>query len=306
MGKKIQIWLREIRAPFFTATIVPILLGTLVAYNQSGTIHWLYFLLTLVGGLALHAGANVSNDYFDHLSNTDNINIEFAAPFTGGSRMIQEGLLTPREVLIGSLVCYSISVAVGIFLIIKVGYVILLLGLIGAISGFFYTAPPFYFVSRGIGEILIALNFGVLMTFGAFYVQAKTFAWEPIIASLPVAFLIAAVLYINEFQDYKADKTVGKNHLVVRLGKEKASNGFLVIMISTYLSLVLGVVTDVLPPFALAGLLTMPLAYKAIRVTFEHYNDSPGLVPANASTVMNHLFTGLLISLGYFFDRIIS
>ncbi|MBN2008630.1 1,4-dihydroxy-2-naphthoate octaprenyltransferase [candidate division KSB1 bacterium] len=305
MGSKVKIWIREIRAPFFTGTIVPIVLGTIVAYNQTGSISWFYFALTLIGGLALHAGANVSNDYFDHLSDDDEINNEFAAPFTGGSRVIQDGLLTPREVLIGSIVSYLIAAIVGGYLFIKLGPVILILGVIGAVSGFFYTAPPFYFVSRGIGEVIIALNFGVLMTFGAFFVQAHVFAWEPIIASLPVAFLIAAVLYINEFQDYSADREVGKNHLVVRMGKEKASRGYMIIMMLTYLSLVLGVVTDVLPPFALAGLLTLPLAFRAVRVTFQHFNDSPELVPANVSTIMNHLFTGLLISIGYVLDKFI-
>ncbi len=306
MVNKTKIWIRELRAPFFTATIIPILLGTVIAFHQTGVFHWWYFALTMLGGLALHAGANVSNDYFDHISNNDEVNKEFVSPFTGGSRVIQEGLLTPRAVLIGSLVCYAIAAIIGIYLTLQIGTMILWLGIIGAVSGFFYTAPPFYFVSRGFGELLIALNFGVLMTFGAFYVQAQTFAWEPVIASLPVAFLIAAVLYINEFQDYTADKTVGKNHLVVRLGKEKAARGYLFIILLTYLSLVLGVVTDVLPPLALVGLLTLPLAVKAIQVTYQHFNDSAQLVPANATTIMVHLVTGLLITVGYVIDRIIS
>jgi len=143
------------------------------------------------------------------------------------------------------------------------------------------------------------------MTFGAFYVQAGSFSWHPIIASLPVAFLITAVLYINEFQDYKADKAVGKNHLVVRLGKQKAVFGYMFIMFLTYISLVVGVVTDTLPPMSLIGLLTLPLAFKSIKVALNFYDDSVKLTAANATTIMNHLITGLLITLSYVVDKFI-
>lgn len=305
MPGKSKIWLQEIRAPFFTATIVPIVLGTLVAYHQIGFIHWVYFILTLIGGLFLHAGANVINDYFDHISHDDEINEEYVRPFTGGSRIIQKGLLSPKEVLVGALIFFLFGGLIGLFLTYKVGLVILFIGIAGVISGYFYTAPPLYFVSRGIGEFLIGLNFGVLMTFGAFYVQTGFFNWQPIIASLPVAFLITAILYINEFQDYNADKTVGKNHLVVRLGKENAAFGYLVIMLLTYISLVIGVVTDSLPPMSLIGLLTLPLAYKSINVTLNYYHDNLRLVPANATTILNHFVTGLLLSLSYIVDRFI-
>jgi len=305
MANKIKLWLQEVRAPFFTATIVPILLGTIIAYHQTGQIHWFHFILAMFGGILLHAGANVSNDYFDHVSGDDVVNNEFVRPFTGGSRMIQENRMTPREVLYGSLVCFFAAAIIGAYLTYKIGSVILILGVIGAISGFFYTAPPFYFVSRGVGEFLIGLNFGVLMTLGGYYVQVPSFSWQPVIASLPVAFLIIAILYINEFQDHHADKAVGKNHWVVRLGKEKAAVGYMFIMFFTYLSLVIGVVTDVLPPLTLLGLLTLPLAVKSIKVTMNHYNDSLKLVPANATTILNHLLTGLLLSLSYFIDTII-
>ena len=143
------------------------------------------------------------------------------------------------------------------------------------------------------------------MTFGAFYVQARTFSWVAIWASLPVALLIAAVLYINEFQDAKADYAVGKLHLVVRLGKEKAIKGFVGIMLITYLTIIVGVVTDILPVISLISLLTVPIALKAIKIAQENYNDNVKLAPANASTIMNHLLTGLLLTIAFFIDSLI-
>ncbi len=303
--KKLKLLLVEIRAPFFTASIVPIILGSAIAYNTTQSFNWAYFLLALIGGIFLHAGANVINDYFDHLSRNDEINKEFVRPFTGGSRLIQKNLLTPKEVLIEALICLFLGSLIGLYLSYKLGWVILVIGIFGVLSATFYVFPEINLVGRGIGEALIGINFGILMTFGAFYVQAVKFSWVPIIASLPVALLITAVLYINEFQDADADQAVGKNHLVVRLGKKQAVIYYILIMLLTYFIVVVGVVTDNLPPISLIALLTLPLAFKSIKIAQTHYDDSIKLVPANASTIMNHLFTGLLLIISFFLDRII-
>jgi len=293
----------EMRPPFFTATIVPILLGTAIAYNLNSAFNGFYFALTLLGGILLHAGANIINDYFDHKSNNDELNKEFVTPFTGGSRMIQEKLLTPKEVLVEAIICLILGSAIGIYLTIKIGWVILAIGVFGVFSAIFYVDPIVKLVGRGVGELFIGLNFGVAMTFGAYYVQTSQFSWIPIIASLPVAILIAALLYINEFQDAKADAAVGKKHLVIRLGKKRAVTGYIFLMVATYLTVVIGVVTDNLPPTTLIALLTMPIAFKAIKVAQENYEDSAKLVPANISTILNHLLTGLLLVVSFFVDK---
>lgn len=300
---KVKIYLMELRAPFFTATIVPILLGTAIAFNLTNSINWGFFILTLIGGIFLQAGANVINDYFDHKSQNDELNKEFISPFTGGSRMIQEKLMTPKEVLIEAIVCLVLGSAIGIYLTIKIGWVILAIGVFGVFSAVFYVDPKVKLVGRGVGEIFIGLNFGIAMTFGAYFVQTSQFSWIPIIASIPVAILIAALLYINEFQDAKADEAVGKNHLVIRLGKKRAANGYVFLMLATYLAVVIGVVTDSLPPITLSALLTIPIAFKAIKIAQENYDDSARLAPANASTIMNHLLTGILLIGSFFIDK---
>ncbi len=297
--KKLKSYLVAMRVPFFTASIIPVLLGSAIAWVHMGKIYWFYFLLTFVGGVLMHAGANIINDYFDHVSGTDDINTEFARPFTGGSRVIQDGLLSPRQVLAEALILYAIASGIGIYLAAMRGWVILALGVIGVISGFFYCAPPFRFAHRGIGEIFIGLNFGILMTLGAYFVQAQSFAWEPFAASLPVAFLIAAVLYINEFQDATADGAVGKKQVVVRLGKKKAVVGYIMVMLAAYVSIGAAVALKVLTPWALLGMVTLPFAAKAIVSARKNYNDSKALIPANAMTILSHLVTGLMLNVAY-------
>jgi 1,4-dihydroxy-2-naphthoate octaprenyltransferase len=299
---KVKIWLAEVRAPFFTATVVPILLGAVIAWARTTPFHWGYFLLTMLGGLLLHTGTNVANDYFDHKSGTDDVNVEFVRPFTGGSRMIQEGLLTPKEVISGALAAYALAAIIGLYLAYVRGPMIIVLGLIGLLSGFFYTAPPINLVSRGIGEFFIGLNFGVLMTLGAFYVQTGYLDWEPVVASIPVALLIAGVLYINEFQDAPADGSVGKDHLVVRFGRRRAAAGYAILMALTYAWITGAALLRITSPFTLIALATLPVAIGAVKVARAHYDEYLKLVPANAATVFIHLLTGLLLSAAYLLD----
>jgi 1,4-dihydroxy-2-naphthoate octaprenyltransferase len=278
---------------------VPIFLGAAIAWRREGLFDLPLFLLTLAGGILLHAGANVANDYFDHKSGNDEVNVDFVRPFTGGSRMIQTGKMKPSEVLAEAIVCYALAAAIGIYLSYKVSWLVLLLGLIGIFSGLFYTAPPFRLVHRGIGELFIGLNFGLLMTLGAYLVQTGRLSWEPVIASLPVAMLIIAVLYINEFQDYKADKEVGKDNWVVNLGRERAVYGYFLIVGLCYVLIVTGVTTGVMPLLALISLASIPLFIKA-QLRLKTYHSQPReLVPANAATILNHLATGLLLTVAY-------
>lgn len=299
LKQKTKNWIAEMRIPFLTASIIPILLGTAIAGTSSGIFNPLHFSLALMGGISLHLGANVLNDYFDHKSGADETNTEFIRPFTGGSRIIQLGLLTPLEVLTGGLLFLTIGAVIGIFFIFTTGLFVAFLLIIGLVSAYFYTAPPINLASRGIGEIFIGLNFGVLMTLGAFFVQTQTISIEPILASIPVALLIAAVLYINEFPDYNADKKAGKNHIVVRLGRSRASLGYLLIIVATYISIVLGVVLQITPIYSLISFATIPLSFKGVKSALNYHSQIPYLVPANVSTINIHLLTGILLTLGY-------
>lgn len=301
---KLQSWRMALRVPFLTASLIPVLLGTAIAWFTGGTFYWGFFLLTLLAGLLIHIGSNVINDYSDHRSGNDEVNREFVRPFSGGSRVIQLGLLTPVEVLSGALLAFLFSSLIGFYLAWARGPLILVLGAIGLISGLFYTGGPFNWAKRGIGELMVGLNFGILMTLGAYYVQTQSFSWLPVIAAIPVSLLIAAVLYINEFPDFTADKQVGKNTLVVRLGRARAVILYAVMMLAVYLSIGVGVVTGVLPLTALLGLLTLPLAVKAIQYASKHHSSSFDLLPANALTVTGHLATGLLLTLAFIWEAL--
>jgi 1,4-dihydroxy-2-naphthoate octaprenyltransferase len=293
------LWIVKLRAPFFTAALVPVCLGAAVAWARTGTFNLWVFLLTLMGAVCLHAGTNMTNDYFDHKWGSDEVNTEFANPFTGGSRLIQMGIVKPGVFLWQGVGFFVVGSLIGLVLTYIRGPWVLWLGLIGVFSGYFYTAPPFRLVRLGLGEPLIGLSFGPLMVLGSYYTQTQAVAWEPVIASLPVAILIALVVWINQFQDMRADASVGKDHWVVRLGRRRSASVYGLSLAAVYLSLAAGVLFGGVTPFVLLGVLTLPVAVKAYRVACVHYDHPKELVPANAATIQIHLWTGILIALGY-------
>ncbi len=293
------LWVIKTRAPFFVADIVPVVLGTALAWARTGAFNLWYFLLTLIGAVALNAGTNMTNDYFDHKWGSDEVNTEFANPFTGGSRLIQMGLVKPEEMLWQGIGFFVLGSLIGLFLAFTRSPAILWLGIIGVFCGYFYTAPPFRLARTGLGELAVGLCFGPLMVLGAYIVQTRQLAWEPVIAAIPVGLLVALILWINEFQDMRADAAVGKNHLVVRLGRRRAAVAYGAMLALAYLSILGGILLDTVTPFALLGLLTVPLAVQAYRIARVHYDHPRELTPANALTIRIHLLTGLLLGLGY-------
>jgi len=296
---KIFTWVVIMRLPFLSATIMPILVGAAVAKFMGFSVDWAWLGLTILGGSLLHIGTNTSNDYFDHLSGTDNINYNYSNKgLNGGSRGIQMGLITPTGVRNLTIIVFALSVLVGIPLIQKAGMQVFWLGLIGFLSGLFYTAPPFKFSSRkGLGELLIGLNFGPLMVAGSTLIQTGQLLPEAFLAGIPLGFLIAAVVYINEFPDHDSDKVTGKNTLIVVFGPEKARIGYVALVSGAFLSIVLLVLNGTFPSLILITLLASYFGVTSIQTLYKYYNDRL-LEPANWGTIIMHSVTGLLLFAG--------
>jgi 1,4-dihydroxy-2-naphthoate polyprenyltransferase len=300
----LKIWLLELRAPFFAAAILPVLLGTAAAYWERVEIHLSYFLLALVGTVSLHGGTNVLNDYFDYRSGNDLLYREQKnPPFDGGSPFLIQGILAPEAVYRAGILLLGAGAVIGLLLAYQRGWPILILGLLGVFSSYFYVEPRLNLAGRGLGEFAVGLCFGPLSVCGAYFVQAQRFATSPLIASLPLGLLIVNVLFLNQFPDLEADRDVGKIHWVVRLGREKALRVFLFSSLSVYLLIVWGAAVALLPPLSLLAILTLPLSLRVLGLVRRHYSDSPRLRPAQALTILNHLLTGLLLCLAYLLGR---
>lgn len=302
---KIKLWMRAIRAPFFTGTIIPLLLGTSIAWVHTGEIFWIKFLLTLFGVVFINAGTNLVNDYYDHKSKNDDINLH-PTFFSGGSRVIQEGSIPPAQIFYAGVIFFSLGGIVGLYLNwVSRGNIILIFGLMGVLLGFFYTADPLRLGYLGIGELVAGFGCGPLIVGGAYYIQTQRMSLEPFLASIPVSILIMLVLYINEFPDYEADKLVNKKTWVVKLGKEKAIKIYCLLLTSAYLAIVSGVIFRFLPLFSILAFVSLPLSLKAIAISWKNYDKIEELLPVNAITIKLHSIIGLLMIVGYFLDKLL-
>ena len=296
---KIFKWMVIMRLPFLSATFVPIFAGAAVTSMLGEPVSWSWLGLTLLGGAFLHIGTNTSNDYFDHRSGTDALNYNYSNEgLNGGSRSIQMGLITPKGMLSVAVITFALSAVVGIPLIMKAGIQILWLGLIGFFSGLFYTAPPFKFSSRkGLGELLIGLNFGPLMVAGSTLVQTGKLIPESFLVGIPIGLLIAAVVYMNEFPDHESDKASGKNTLIVVFGPERARAGYVALVASAFASIVIMALNGTLPMLSLIALLAVYFGYTATKTLYKYYNNRL-LQPANWGTIIMHSATGILLTIG--------
>lgn len=295
---KIFTWLVIMRLPFLTATFIPIFVGAAVANLSGFPVDWGWLGLTLLGGSLLHIGTNTANDYFDHTSGTDEANYNYMVPFSGGSRSIQMGLISAKGMLTVAIVSFALSAVVGIPLIQKAGMPVLWLGLIGFFSGLFYTAPPFRFASRkGLGELIIGLNFGPLMVAGSTLVQTGKLLPEAFLAGIPIGLLVAAIVYVNEFPDHDGDKATGKDTLIVVFGPEKARIGYVLLVAGAFISIIVMALNGTFPMLTLIALVASYFGVRAIQILYKYYDDRL-LQPANAGTINMHFIAGVLFCIG--------
>jgi 1,4-dihydroxy-2-naphthoate octaprenyltransferase len=282
---KFILWLKQLRAPFFTASIVPVLVGSTLGLVVAQTFDWPLFILALLSMICLHAGANIANDYFDHTSGNDWLNKNY----------------NPRSVLIASLIFFALASGLGIaILYLTRSILILTLGIIGILGGYFYTASPLRLSYRGVGEIVIAFLFGILPVYGSCFLQTNTIDIIPLAPAIIIAILIFLIILINEFPDCSADKAANKKTLVVLLGPQRAVNIYIIALSITYL---IAILTALLQPqirlAALLYLLTTPIALAALRHLKTDALDEGGKLRPNKFTIILHLTAGLALTAGF-------
>ena len=293
-------WLAELRAPFLTASVVPVAVGAAVAWRLEGGRDWTLLGLTLLAVVLLHLGANVTNDYWDFLRGTDVVN-RSRTPYSGGSGLLADGRLRPRAVLRLGLGLLAAGALAGLLLARLSGegwWVVVLMGAVGVGGAYFYSAPPLSLASRGLGELVIGSTFGVLVVAGTCFVQTGGFPPEALAASVPVALWVAAIIWANQIPDIEADRATGKRTLVVRLG-EVRSVGVLAALLGTAMGVVTAAaIAGPLPRGALLALGALAPSTLAIAAAARSHGLFPQIERAQAWTILSHLAGGILLCVG--------
>ncbi|MBM3317322.1 MAG: prenyltransferase [Candidatus Eisenbacteria bacterium] len=258
---RIPTWWMATRPFAFPASIMPALLGGVVALVHAGArLDALRFLLAALGAAAVHAGANLLNDYFDYRNGVD------TAATRGASRgMLVSGRMTPREVLLEAFVCWGIAAALALYFVLAVGPLLLPLIAAGLVLGAGYTAAPLRWKYRALGDACVFLAFGVGVTLGAYAVQAGRLSWTPVWYSLPVGLLIWAILHANNLRDIATDRAARIRTLAMALGARGARGLYAALLAAAYLLTLGFVLGGVFKPGALLPWLSLPLAAGLLR-----------------------------------------
>jgi 1,4-dihydroxy-2-naphthoate octaprenyltransferase len=283
------------RPAFLSVTLGACLIGLGSAHASGVAIHGITAAVTLVFALLAHAGVNVLNDYYDALNGTDAINTDRVFPFTGGSRFIQNEVLSVQATARFGFTLLLLVVLGGVWLLSRTGAGLAAIGLAGLAIGWAYSAPPLKLNSRGLGEPAVWAGFA-LIVLGTDYVQRQAFALAPLIAAGPYALLVTNILYMNQFPDRAADAAVGKRHWVVRLPLDRARWVYAAIAVAAYGWIGAAVLGGLLPPRALVALLAAPFSALATRDLWRHAAEPQALAPAIRMTILAALVHGVLLA----------
>lgn len=293
------------RPPFLIVTLVACLIGLASAYASGIPVDAWTAAITVLFALVAHAGINVLNDYYDALNGTDDANTERVFPFTGGSRFIQNGVLSLRETGWFGAALFAVVVPAGLWLAARSGPQLIQVGLAGLIVGWAYSAPPLKLNSRGLGELCVWAGFA-LIAVGADFVQRGALDAAPLIAVTGYALLVMNILYINQFPDRKADATAGKRHWVVRLGAERARYGYPLIAAGAYLWVLFAIVSGRLPWLALVSLLPAVMSAIAAAQLVRDAARPQALAPAIQLTIGAAALHGSLLAVALALSRALA
>lgn len=291
------LWLRMTRPGFLVITAVGVVLGWACAYRTTGELHAPTAALTLLLALLAHAGANVLNDYHDALNGADAANQQGLFPFSGGSRMIQNGVVTPRDTQRLAWLLTGLVMAGGMLLAWHSGPGLWAIGAVGLLLGWAYSAPPLALMSRGFGEPGVALAWWLVVV-GSDYAQQAAFSGLPAVLGLGFGLLIANILLVNGFPDAPADAQVGKRTWVVRFGADGAAILYLLLVAGAHGLVTAAVVWGWAPQAALWGLTSLPLALLGGLWLVRHRHQAQALRPAIVLTIATAALHGLALSAG--------
>ncbi len=291
----------EILRPFaFTASVIPVLAGAALAWVDE-LWNWAPFIAALLGGVFLHAGTNIVNEVYDVRKGIDSITSPRA------SHAIVKGRIDERTALLLAGTFFALAVVVGVYLVWLRGPAIVVLGLLGLIGGWGYTAPPLEYKNRALGVPIVFLLMGPLMVEGSYFAVSGEWSLTALVLSIPVGLLVAAILHGNEWRDIREDSRAGISTLSARIGRRWAHYGYVALVLGAYIVLALSVIAGVLPAWTMLAILSLPFLAAVIRSAELGATGQPrAIAMIDLQTARLHLAFGSLLVLGLVLSRLVG
>jgi 1,4-dihydroxy-2-naphthoate octaprenyltransferase len=290
-GPAWRAWLLAARPRTLAVSVAPVAVGSAVAVSEGGARAG-PALAALAGALLLQVGSNFANDLFDFEKGAD------TEARIGPARATQLGLLSPRQMRLGTAVVFAAAAGVGLILVWMAGWPVAVVGAVSILAAVTYTGGPWPFGYHGLGEVAVFGFFGVVAVVGTDYVQTLALSGRALAASVPVGALATAILVVNNVRDIESDRRAGKRTLSVRLGRRGGCVEYAALLLLAYAVLPGLWLAGEASGFVLAPWLTLPGALALTRTLFTR-SDGPSLNAALAGTAQLTLAFSLLFGLGF-------
>ncbi len=290
-SSKLSLWFKSTRPRTLPAAAAPVIIGLALAFYEN-KINLFIAILTLVAALLIQIGTNFANDYFDFIKGTD------TDRRVGPVRLIQAGLIKKNEMLAAFIITFIIAAAIGVFLVIRGGWPILLIGIFAIIFGILYTAGPAPLGYIGLGDIFVFIFFGIISVTGTFYLQTLKINMVALIASLAPGFLSVAILTANNIRDIKTDREAGKKTLIARFGYNFGLSEYLFCIIAAHLIPIVLVLITKSHYFSLISVLTVAMAVKPVKILLSR-PEPRYIIPVLGKTGQILLIFSILFSIGW-------
>jgi 1,4-dihydroxy-2-naphthoate octaprenyltransferase len=287
----VRVWWLAARPKTLPAGIVPVLVGSVIAYDHGG-FHLPAFLAALFGSIMIQIGTNFANDLFDYLKQTD------TNDRIGPLRVTQAGLATPRQMALATMIVFSLAVLAGVYLVYRGGWPVVIIGVSSILFGILYTAGPLALGYIGIADLFVLVFFGPVALAGTYYVQALYITPAVIMAGIPLGMLSTAILDVNNLRDLETDRKGGKRTLAVRYGRTFARYEYLLLLLAAALIPVLMVTLEVAKPPIMLAVFYLPFAYRSVSTVFSSV-EGDRLNKTLAATGRLLIIYGLLFSIGW-------
>ena len=292
-------WLRAIRIRFLLASIIAVSTGLAISWWTGNSIAIFDALLTFLGVLALHASVDLLNDYWDFKRGIDSKTVK--TKMSGGSGVLPEGLLDPKQVYRAGIIFLIIGALIGTYFVVTDGIIIGVILAFAILSIYFYSTK---IVNWGLAEVFVTIK-GTLIVIGTCYIQTSQINESMVLGGIVVGVLSSFVLFITSFPDYDIDKAKGRKTLVISLGLKRSCTVFWLFPIIVYILTIVSVILDVFPLFCISILLTFPLIIKSGKKLKTFYNKLPGLTSIMSSTLVFSRITGVIFFICFIIDALI-
>ena len=283
-------WILAIRPKTLPAAIAPVMIGTAMAWGD-GVAHFPSACAALFAALCIQIGTNLANDYCDFKKGAD------TSARLGPVRVTQAGLVSPRAMVAAAVFVFCLAALASVFLVLRAGNAIAIIGIASILSGIFYTAGPRPLAYMGLGELFVLVFFGPVAVGGTYFVQAQEIDWAVVAAGLGPGFLSCAILAVNNLRDVEGDAKAGKMTLAVRFGKIFAAREYLFCILAAALTpLVVFLITadhELIAAASLTGFMAIP----AVGAVFT--TQGPLLNKVLAQTGLLLLAYSVLFSAGW-------